>query len=150
VEIKVRWKRKEFCPPLRPSPPTRLLVTYCMVPWSNLKGTVYDRVGPPDSCHKLFQIWFRMSWEILKYNSPFLEYDTHRMIIFKLGNALGMGHINPRNNKQNPKGIIQRILTGVETRIIPSMLLNWRPTHFSFWILKRHHHKRSIKPFSTA
>ncbi len=46
------------------------------------------------------------------------------------------------------KGTVQRILRGVETGLIWSMLVNWRPAYFSFWILKRHYHKRSIKPFS--
>ncbi len=58
------------------------------------------------------------------------------MIIFKLGNALGMGHINLRSNKLNLKGIVQRILRGVKTKLIPSVLVNWRPAHFSFWYLK--------------
>jgi hypothetical protein len=48
------------------------------------------------------------------------------------------------------KGIVQRILRGVETRLIPSVLVNWWPAHFSFRILKGHDHKRSIKPFSAA
>ncbi len=30
------------------------------------------------------------------------------------------------------KGIVQRIRRGVETRLIPSVLVNWRPAHFSF------------------
>jgi hypothetical protein len=48
------------------------------------------------------------------------------------------------------KGIAQRILRKIETRLIPYVLVNWRPAHFSFWILKGHHHKKSIKPFSAA
>ncbi len=47
----------------------------------------------------------------------------------------------------NFKGIFQRILRGVETRLIWSMLANWRPALFSFWILKGHHRKRSKKHF---
>ncbi len=30
------------------------------------------------------------------------------------------------------------------------VLVNWRPARFSFWILKGHHHKRSIKTFLVA
>ncbi len=48
------------------------------------------------------------------------------------------------------KGIVQRILRVVETRLIRSVLVNWRTLRFYFWILKWHHHKRSIKLFSYA
>ncbi len=45
--------------------------------------------------------------------------------------------------KENPsKGIVQQILRRVETRLIPFMLVNWRPAHFYF-ILKGLHNKRS-------
>jgi hypothetical protein len=30
------------------------------------------------------------------------------------------------------------------------VLVNWRPAHFSFQILKEDHHKRNIKPISVA
>ncbi len=49
------------------------------------------------------------------------------------------------------KGIVQKILRGVvETRRIPSKLVNWRPARFFFLTFKGHHHKRSIKPFISA
>ncbi len=44
------------------------------------------------------------------------------------------------------KGIVQRILRGVNAKLKLSMLVNWRPARYSFWILKGHHHKRGIKP----
>ncbi len=48
------------------------------------------------------------------------------------------------------KGNVQQILREVNTKLKLSVVLNWRPGHFSFWIIKGHHHKRSIKPFSAA
>jgi hypothetical protein len=48
------------------------------------------------------------------------------------------------------KGIVQRILGGVKNKLKKSVLANWRPARFSFWILKGHHHKRSRKSFSAA
>ncbi len=48
------------------------------------------------------------------------------------------------------KGTVKRILTGVNTMLKKSVLVNWRPAHFSFRILKGHHHKRNIKPISAA
>ncbi len=48
------------------------------------------------------------------------------------------------------KGIVQRILTEVNTMLKYSVLVNWRSARFSFQILKGHHHKRNIKPFSAA
>jgi hypothetical protein len=48
------------------------------------------------------------------------------------------------------KGIVQRILSGVDTMLKLSVLVNWKPARFSVWILKGHHHKRSIKPFLAA
>jgi hypothetical protein len=44
------------------------------------------------------------------------------------------------------KGIVQRILTGDNTILKQSVLVNWRPARFSFRILKGHHHNRNIKP----
>jgi hypothetical protein len=34
------------------------------------------------------------------------------------------------------KGIVEQILRGIETRLIWSVLVNWRPANFYFWILK--------------
>jgi hypothetical protein len=48
------------------------------------------------------------------------------------------------------KGIVQRILRGVEIGIKKSVLVNWRPGRFLKKILMGHHHKRSKKPFSAA
>jgi hypothetical protein len=48
------------------------------------------------------------------------------------------------------KDMVQRIQRGVNTKLKQSILANWRPGHFSFCILKGHHHMRSRKPFSAA
>ncbi len=48
------------------------------------------------------------------------------------------------------KGIVQRDLTGVETRLKKSVLLSLRVGMFFFGILKGHHHEKSIKPVSAS
>ncbi len=50
------------------------------------------------------------------------------------------------------KGIEQRILKGVNTKLKYSVLVNWRPSHFIlfYFFLNGHHHKMSIKPFSAT
>jgi hypothetical protein len=48
------------------------------------------------------------------------------------------------------KGIVQRIVRGVETRLKKSVWINWRHGRFPFLILKGHHHERSILSFSAA
>ncbi len=48
------------------------------------------------------------------------------------------------------KGIVQRDLTGVETRLKWSALINYSVAKFAFWIFKEHHHNRSTKPVSAS
>jgi hypothetical protein len=48
------------------------------------------------------------------------------------------------------KGIIQRILTWVKTRLKQPILINWRLASFLHLVLKGHRYVRSIKPFSAA
>ncbi len=48
------------------------------------------------------------------------------------------------------KGIVQRDLTGVETRLKRSILMDYIVAKFSFRILKEHHHERSIKSVSAS
>jgi hypothetical protein len=48
------------------------------------------------------------------------------------------------------KGIVQRDLTGVETRLKRSALINDSVAKFAFSILKEHHHERSTKPVSAS
>jgi hypothetical protein len=48
------------------------------------------------------------------------------------------------------KGIVQRDLTGVETRLKRSVLMNYIVAKFAFLILKEHHHERSIKLVSAS
>jgi hypothetical protein len=48
------------------------------------------------------------------------------------------------------KGIVQRDLTGVETRLKKSVLLSYGVRKFLFFILKGHHHEKSIKPVSAS
>jgi hypothetical protein len=45
------------------------------------------------------------------------------------------------------KGTVQQILRGVKPRLIQSMLVNWRPAHFSFGILQELHHGKSMDHF---
>jgi hypothetical protein len=51
----------------------------------------------------------------------------------------------PLSAYQHFKGIVQRYLTGVETRLKRSVLLNYIVAKFAFLILKEHHHEMSIK-----
>ncbi len=46
------------------------------------------------------------------------------------------------------KRIAQRDLTWVEARLKRYVLLSYRVSKFSFWILKGHHHEKNIKPVS--
>jgi hypothetical protein len=48
------------------------------------------------------------------------------------------------------KGIVQRNLTGVETRLKKSALLSHYTAQVPFLILKGHHCERSIKPVSAS
>jgi hypothetical protein len=48
------------------------------------------------------------------------------------------------------KGIVQRDLTGVETRLKKSVLLSYTVGKFLFYILKGHRHEKSIKPVSVS
>ncbi len=48
------------------------------------------------------------------------------------------------------KGIVQRDLTGVETRLKQSVLLSYSVGKFPFGILKGHHNEKSIKPVSAS
>ncbi len=48
------------------------------------------------------------------------------------------------------KGIVKWYLTGVETRLKRSALMNYIVAKLAFWILKEHHHERSTKPFSAS
>jgi hypothetical protein len=48
------------------------------------------------------------------------------------------------------KGIVQRDLTRVETRLKKSVLLSYSVGKFLFLILKGHHHEKSIKPVSAS
>ncbi len=48
------------------------------------------------------------------------------------------------------KGIVQRDLTGVETRLKRSVLMNYIIAKFAFWILKEHYLERSIKQVSAS
>jgi hypothetical protein len=48
------------------------------------------------------------------------------------------------------KGNVQQILREVDSRLKQSGLLNWRLGSSFYLILKGHHHKRCIKPFSAA
>jgi hypothetical protein len=52
--------------------------------------------------------------------------------------------------RESIKGIVQRDLTGVETRLKKSLLMNYIVAKFAFWILKEHHHERSIKLVSAS
>jgi hypothetical protein len=67
---------------------------------------------------------------------------------------MNQGSIHEKNRRRKMlcycpfKGIVQRILRGVNTKLKLSVPVNWRPA--SFLILKGHHIKRSIKPFSAA
>ncbi len=60
------------------------------------------------------------------------------------------GLYEPNTKKYLLKGIVQRDLTGVETRLKQSVLLSLSVNKFSFWILKVHHHEKSIKPASAS
>jgi hypothetical protein len=48
------------------------------------------------------------------------------------------------------KVTVQRDLTGVDTRLKRSSLMNYVVAKFAFLILKEHHHKRSTKPVSAS
>jgi hypothetical protein len=48
------------------------------------------------------------------------------------------------------KGIVQRDLTAVETRLKRSVLMNYIVAKFAFLILKEPHHERSIKLVSAS
>jgi hypothetical protein len=48
------------------------------------------------------------------------------------------------------KGIVQRELTGIETRLKRSVLMNYIVAKFAIWILKEHRHERSIKLVSAS
>jgi hypothetical protein len=48
------------------------------------------------------------------------------------------------------KSIVQQDLTGVETRLKRSILMDYIVAKFSFRILKEHHHERSIKSVSAS
>jgi hypothetical protein len=48
------------------------------------------------------------------------------------------------------KGIVQRDLTWVKTRLKRSILMNYIVAKFAFLILKEHHHERSTKPVSAS
>jgi hypothetical protein len=52
--------------------------------------------------------------------------------------------------KKDLEGIVQRDLTGVETRLKRSVLMNYIDTKFAFLILKEHHHERSITLVSAS
>jgi hypothetical protein len=43
------------------------------------------------------------------------------------------------------QGIVQLILRGAQTRLIQSLVINWRSTGFLHLILKRHHHTKRKK-----
>ncbi len=48
------------------------------------------------------------------------------------------------------KGIVQRDLTGVKTRLKRSVLMNYVVAKFAFLILKEHHHETGIKLVSAS
>ncbi len=48
------------------------------------------------------------------------------------------------------KGIVQRELTGVETRVKRCALINYLVGNIYFFKLKGHHQERSVKPVSAA
>ncbi len=48
------------------------------------------------------------------------------------------------------KGIVQRDLTWIETRLKRSVLMNYIVAKFAFWILREHHQERSTKPVSAS
>ncbi len=48
------------------------------------------------------------------------------------------------------KGIVQRDLTWVKTRLKRSVLMNYIVAKFAFLILKEHHHERSTKLVSAS
>jgi hypothetical protein len=52
--------------------------------------------------------------------------------------------------KASFKGIVQRDLTGVETKLKKSVLLSYSVGKFFFLILKGHYHEKSIKPISAS
>jgi hypothetical protein len=52
--------------------------------------------------------------------------------------------------RKQVKGIVQRDLTGVETRLRQSVLMNYIVANLAFLILKEHHHERSIKLVSAS
>jgi hypothetical protein len=45
------------------------------------------------------------------------------------------GKVKCTGSELSSKGIVQRILSRVESRLIRSMLVNWRSARFHFWIL---------------
>ncbi len=71
-------------------------------------------------------------------------------IFLKPGGWLEISWYGQRQNFFPSYGIVQQILLGVESRLKRSVLLNWRPRRLLPWILKGHHHERSIKPFSAS
>jgi hypothetical protein len=83
------------------------------------------------------------------------QLNTCDMLKFKLGsiyyvlNLLACKYCKDLQNYWF-KGIVQRDLTGVETRLKRSVLMNYTVAKFAFLILKEHHHKRSIKLVSAS
>jgi hypothetical protein len=72
-----------------------------------------------------------------------------------LVNTSGQSFMNVNNSKNITwhcpfKGIVQRDITGVETRLKWSALMNYSVAKVAFWILNEHHHERSTKPVSAS
>jgi hypothetical protein len=58
--------------------------------------------------------------------------------------------LNPFLADWRLKGIVQRDLTGVKTRLKRSVMMNYIVANFAFKILKEHHHERSPKPVTAS
>ncbi len=63
---------------------------------------------------------------------------------------MGLAPWKRKRKNKGIKGIVQRDLTWVETRLKRSVLMNYIVAKLAFWILKEHHHERSPKPVSAS
>jgi hypothetical protein len=77
------------------------------------------------------------------------DQDTSNVYL-PANNKASLGLFKKFPHMRSFKGIVQRNLTGVETRLKKSALLSHYTAQVPFLILKGHHCERSIKPVSAS